>query len=200
MFRRKAIECMRKALKDRLNTRVSYSPGSLPTAWANCISDTGVRMVFELMEKNHYVRILQEPDDLSFDDLFGDAFDEANARYMAGGMRELEAQKRAAKNRLLEAGQWVHFVEFLNSDGDWAIADSIGGFVGDDFDHSGYAEGMMAEALSEFASARGLPPWWVCTHNDRERPFVFITTLLLSGVRLDGCDPEEFKWAQLDTQ
>ena len=146
-----------------LRGEFSYMAGRLPTVWENFHREVEEVALFRYFEEAGLVRIESEPDDISTDDLFGDCFDEIHADSVPGGMRTIKAQEREALRRLEAECQWVIVAESLSADSpEWEMADTLGGFVGDDFEGSGYEPQVYMSAVLQLAEARGFefPPYF----------------------------------------
>lgn len=178
-------EATDKMFKDRLALG-SYGPGTLPMAWHRLIDEVGIDYTWGILHLKGLVEIDVEYDHLSIPELFGDLYDECQASAVPGGMRTINAQKKAAYKRLDEEGQWVYSArvrDMADLDG-WHDADSIGGFVGDDFIGSGYLPDMQVASLDHIADQVGAPKWRECSKDPRTRPLVFLSALALCGVGL----------------
>ena len=198
----KAREAMRARLKERMNSGNSYGKHSLPMSWHNCMNETALDAVWKMLEAGGYVRLESCPDDLSFDDLYGDCFDESHADTIPGGMRELRAQKKRAIERLDEDGQWYWqaLIADLGSgipdDGvGWEMVDSIGGFVGDDFEHAGFKPEMLTAGMDAIADQYHTPHWRDCTPDVRQRAQVFVAGLIMGGLDIGEYTLEDFSWS-----
>ena len=95
---------------------------------------------------NGHVRIVCYMDQGCYDDLLGDSYD---PRHNPEIKPEILANKRQLEiDRIDNDGVWGYVAEFWAGD-DWEQIDSIWGFVGNDFETSGYAPDMMRAALDE---------------------------------------------------
>lgn len=151
-----ARSTMRASIKDALSGKYSYSRERLPWVWQNFQREEEIGWVFAHFKEQALVDVFESPDDCDADDLFGDMFDEGHAGTIPGGMRELRAQKKQAEERLRHQGQWYHEAVFRDPGEDgWHTADSVGGFVGDDFYGSGYEPDLYLAALEGLFDSRG---------------------------------------------
>lgn len=147
---------LRRSMKEALTGKFSYTKGRLPQVWSTLQYDAEVEWVFKHFEAKGEVGMGVDADDLPFEDLFGDMFEEYHADTIPGGMRELKAQEKRAQARLAEDGQWYVETWVRDPGGDgWHSADGIGGFVGDDFYGSGYEIGLYMAALKRLFEVRG---------------------------------------------
>jgi len=192
---------MREHLKDRLRGEYSYTRGSLPGAWEHYIDVTAIGAVWDLLESLDLVQLTAHPDDCPFDDLHGDMFDETHASTIPGGMRELKAQLKRAHDRLEIDGQWFWEASVRTPDGyddeysEWHTADSIGGFVGDDFSESGYEPDLQVACLDAIADQYHVPHWRDCTPDVRQRAQVFVAGLIMGGLDIGDYTLEDFSWS-----
>jgi hypothetical protein len=146
-----ARNLLRDSIQEAVTGTYTYTRGRLPQVWQHFQRTAEIAAVFDSFYKLDLVATDSQPDDLPFDDLYGDGYDESHADTIPGGMRELNAQRKAAERRLEDEGHWVMFAVFnaSNDDGtpDWHTADSIGGFVGEDFWGSGYEDDLRLASL-----------------------------------------------------
>lgn len=185
----------RTQLHSRLNHGYRYSPGSLPSAWHNCIDNVAVHTVWDMFEAMHVVEIHPEPDDLSIDDLLGDCYEEYHADTIPGGLRELRAQKKRVLDKLDQEGQWIQSSRVQLPGQPWKEVGSIGGFIGlDDFECSGYLPGMQVAALDALADYYRAPRWRDCCEDVRQRAFVFMSALALCGADMPHNWQERTAW------
>ena len=91
------------------------------------------------------LRILQIPDEhMSFDDLTGDTY---NADVNPDVPKHvMDKQRQAEIDRIDSEGVYGHRAEYWDGS-EWIETDSIWGFVGDDFQSSGYDGDLMSSAM-----------------------------------------------------
>ena len=91
------------------------------------------------------VRIVAAADDCqSLDNLFGDTFSaKCNPEIK---LEILERERQAEIDRINRDGVWFMVAEYWNGR-EWEHADSMGGFIGNDFTGSGYDTDLKAEAM-----------------------------------------------------
>lgn len=100
----------------------------------NAWRTAGANTRFAELEARGLVRVVCEPDEcLTIDDLFGEG----------GTEREL----KAFEARCERDGVWHYATEYLDPIDGWTHADSCGGFVGDDWQDSGYDADMKEAAI-----------------------------------------------------
>lgn len=157
-----ALGRLRGNIKAALQGEHSFCGGRLPWVWCNLVREAEIETVYEWFAYEDLVDIKYEPDDCtSMDDLVGDMFDESHADTIPGGLRTLRQQRKDFELRVEMDGVWVMDAVFYKTDGTPETADSIGGFVGEDFWGSGYEEELMLAALAGLFEDRGmtLPPY-----------------------------------------
>ena len=95
------------------------------------------------------VRIVAMPDDhCRMDDLKGDCFDpRVNSNI---NPNRLAREEREFEERVAREGVWGFRAEYWNGS-EWIEADSVWGFVGDDFADSCYDDDLMRSALDGLA-------------------------------------------------
>jgi len=115
------------------------------------LRDAKIREAFEWGEYHETVRLIARSQEfgVSEDDLFGDTYNEdLNAATVPGGVRTIRAEHKAAVDRVERDGVWGIVGEYkCPTCGAWTHADSVWGFVGDDWQFSGYDVDVMAETL-----------------------------------------------------
>jgi hypothetical protein len=159
-----ARRLIRGNMKEALTGTYSYTKGRLPRVWEDMQRSTDIRWAYDHFRSLDLVRLEREPDDQSFDDLHGDCYvREVNTDI---NPNVLNKQRMEAEQRLEDEGQWVIIAQFnaFNDDGtpEWHTADTIGGFVGEDFFGSGYEEDLRLAALDGlFDHYDGLLPDYV---------------------------------------
>ena len=101
------------------------------------------KAIFEQLEKDGVATITREKDDFfTFADWAGDCFDpDINNNVPA---EELKTQRKRALARFNRNGVWYHTLYVLGEE-----LDAIGGFVGKDFNGSGYDTDFFASALKK---------------------------------------------------
>lgn len=181
-LQRLAQEDLRSNMKDAIAGHYSYATTRLPVVWRYTIDRRAISMVYNELSRLSAAAIITESDDLSFDDLFGDAFDACHAETLPGGWRELEAQRKRAAQRLQDEGQWCFTAKAKVPNEHWVVVDSIGGFVGDDFIGSGYDSDLKEAAISHVLTGVGGPKWGALSPDPRDRPLLAFTVLQLAGV------------------
>ena len=176
----------------------SYTRGRLPRIWQRLPMDVAINAVFGRLEEQGYVRMHSYLDDegMSFADLTGDCYDpDVNSNINASLLKKQENQER---ERVNSEGVWVHETLWRLDkdrlrDSDFESTTSIGGFIGDDFDESGYSEDLKNEALDELARAVGAPTIRDAHPDPRQAAYVFMFTLQLMGLDVGG-RLEDFRW------
>jgi len=169
-------EMMKRNMAAALKGEFTCTKERLPWVWENAQRDVEQMSLFDYFEEDGLVRLESVPDDcMSVDDLFGDTFDDYHADTIPGGQRTLNAQKAEAYDRLQNEGAWVVESEY-KQDGFWHTADCIGGFVGDDFDGSGYEPQVCLAAVEQLFESRGLelPKWYPSKRGDWMRQCIQI--------------------------
>lgn len=103
----------------------------------------------------HPVRLRIEPDEIvSLDDLAGDTFDpKANPDIPKARM---DREREAFIETVNRDGVWGVIAEYWNGE-KWVHADSCWGFVGDDWQDSGYDVDAMEAALEALAKLEHCP-------------------------------------------
>jgi hypothetical protein len=102
-----------------------------------------IRMRFDALESDDLVRLHLEPECDMYDDSYIDTW----------GFSEEKVKREKAKiwRRIEREGCWILVGQFRASDEDaWESADSIGGFIGDDWQDSGYDIDIMHATLDAF--------------------------------------------------
>ena len=193
MLRDIARAQMRGHIKNGLLTDGrSYTKGRLPGIWQRLPTDVAINAVFGRLEEQGRVRMTQGADDLSFADLAGDCYDpDVNSDINASLLKKQENQER---ERIDVDGVWCHSSWWrTDRDDGFEAADSCGGFIGDDFEGSGYSEDLKNEALDELARAVGAPLLQEAHPDPRQAAYVFMFTLQLMGLDVGG-RLEDFRW------
>ena len=170
----------------------SYTNGRLPRVWDRLPMDVAINAVFGRLEEQGYVQMREEPDDLCFADLVGDCYDpDVNSDINASLLKKQENQER---ERISVEGVWCQTSGWrTDRDDDFELADSCGGFIGDDFDESGYSEDLKNAAITELALAVGAPRLREAHSDPRQAALVFLFTLQLMGLDVGG-RLEDFRW------
>jgi hypothetical protein len=165
-----ARHLMRGSMQEALTGQQTYTRGRLPQVWQHFQRSTEIRWAFDHFHKLGLVRLEREPDDQSFDDLFGDCYvREVNTDI---NPNVLAKQRKGAERRLELEGQWVICAQFNTGwrepntqviwGDEWETDECIGGFVGEDFWGSGYEEDLRLAALDGlFDHYDGLLPDYV---------------------------------------
>jgi hypothetical protein len=137
---------MRDSMKDDLTSQNTYTRGRLPQVWQHFQRSAEIRWALDRFKEQRLVAIHENPDDLSFDDLHGDTFDVTIDHGI--NVNVVRKQRAEAMDRLEQEGQWAMEAVFRDPGEDgWHSADSIGGFVGEDFWGSGYEDDLRIAAL-----------------------------------------------------
>jgi len=175
---------MRERFADRLDTKRSYTRGSLPSAYQHVVEDVTTERCFALMEAHGLVVIMEDPDDLPMDGLFGDVYcPKANPDI---NPNVLAKQKQEVVDRLNAEGQWFVESMYRCPEGDgWQTADGIGGFIGGDFWGSGYETALRREALDRYAEQFGAPRYRDCHPDPLQRGGVYLAALRMCGAPID---------------
>lgn len=118
------------------------------------IQAEGIKAKFQAMEE-HTVRITSHPDDDSYyEDLEGDMFNPDVNTDINPSI--LEREQNEFRARVERDGVWSYSSEYWNGE-EWEHADSISGFVGDDFNDSGYDTDLMQAALEGYEGVKLCP-------------------------------------------
>ena len=98
------------------------------------------------------VRILERPDSCcDFEDLCGDMFNpDVNPEIDAA---ELKRQENEYADKVNSEGVYGYVAEFYDGH-EWQETDSVWGFVGDDFNDSGYAPDLMRAAMDGLSACQ----------------------------------------------
>jgi hypothetical protein len=127
------------------------------------------------------VRLNVEPDDcMSFDDLCGDTFNpKANPDIPPA---RLERERKEELERVQRLGIVGMVGQFRNpTTGEWETADSVWGFVGDDWKDSGYDDDIKHSAMAAHSAA-------VAQANAARHDFVCEALSIRSAIRTAGAD------------
>jgi hypothetical protein len=81
---------------------------------------------------------------MSFDDLLGDAYEPKHNPDIKPEI--LEKERAHQIDRINNDGVWYVLSEVWNGD-EWEWCDSCGGFIGDDWENSGYDVDLMQSAI-----------------------------------------------------
>lgn len=139
MWRQRVQENIRSAL----GGWHSYTRERLPRVAEDLTRDYEIDALFDALP---VVGLKMDPDDLSFEDLFGDMFDE-EIHGDSVNLRQLRAEKKRAERTLEIEGQWAYCSYYVGADGDIYEVDCISGFVGDSLFESGYAPDLQLAAI-----------------------------------------------------
>jgi hypothetical protein len=190
---------MRGMIKDGLTGEYSYTKGRLPGIWRRLPVDVSINAVFGRLEEKQYVRMQQYLDDaMSFGALTGDCYDPDVNININININVLKKQENQERERINVEGVWVHEALWRLDkarlrDSDFESADSCGGFIGDDFEESGYSEDLKNAAITELARAVGAPRLLDAHSDPRQAAYVFMFTLQLMGLDVGG-KLEDFRW------
>lgn len=100
-------------------------------------------------EANAEVRLRVEYDQrANFDDLAGDMF---NPKYDGLTHSQRERERKAFEERVRDEGATGIIGEYFDGE-DWQRADSVWGFIGDDWKDSGYDVDVMSAALDAYSA------------------------------------------------
>lgn len=99
------------------------------------------------------VKLDIEPDDTwDMDNLKGDCFDPRWINHITP--ERLKQEEKAFEQRVYDEGVWGMVGRAkCKCCGEWHVADSVWGFVGDDWENSGYDIDIMRETLAEIEEA-----------------------------------------------
>jgi hypothetical protein len=166
--RRKLILAAARALYRRYRT-VSPKAQAI-TLWRNAMAraeverdwaDAGGHVLYgasykaEPNEDRGPVRLRVIPDEVSsMDDLMGDMFDPSVNDDISPSRLELE--RRAFEERVSRDGVCGVQAEYWNGE-EWVSTDAVWGFVGDEWQESGYDLDLMRSAMDELKSVRLCP-------------------------------------------
>jgi len=103
-----------------------------------------VKDAWEDAEAEGLVRAICEPEIDYYDDSYVDTWEISDAR-----KARIKADIAA---RIERDGHWMYATEYLDPVDGWTVADSCGGFVGEDFEDSGYDTDMREAALKALAA------------------------------------------------
>jgi hypothetical protein len=98
----------------------------------------------EVIKQVGDMRLIRMPDEhVDWDTLKGDLYNPTCNPDMT--VNQLKDEERAFECRVNDEGVWGYEVQRWNGDidGGWEHVDSIWGFVGDDFEGSGYDTGLL---------------------------------------------------------
>jgi hypothetical protein len=112
----------------------------------HALREAHIRAEWREWEGRGLVRMRVEPDYIAhYDDLAGDSFNfKVNPDIPAFRLERMEEE---FKERISRDGVWGIISEWFNGT-EWQHADSCWGFVGDDWQDSGYDVDAMAQAIS----------------------------------------------------
>lgn len=147
-------EAVRALIRDRLASNGhSYGRDSLPSAarWAR--ESVATLRRWEHAEDAGLVRFRTLPDEGPYD--AGDTYDvDMHKDTVPGGERAIVAQRKAEESRLERDGLWGIACDYRVSPSmPWTPGDSVWGFVGDDWQDSGYDVDVRAETLASLVDA-----------------------------------------------
>jgi len=124
-----------------------YRRKGWPPNWA--IHQARTRVAWEKAEAEGVVRMRVEPDECSnLDDLLGDVYNpDVNTDIHPA---RLEREKEQEIQRINDYGVWGIIGEYkCPCCGEWTNADSVWGFVDEDWRDSGYDSDVMASTLEQ---------------------------------------------------
>jgi hypothetical protein len=175
--------------------------GRLPRVRQNMIGEAGVEMVFNQLRECGWVDIQDEPDDLFYDDLFGDCYDPVVNNDINPNV--LAKQEAAAIEQINNDGVWVTVAKYRDpteyeDDREWHETDSCGGFVGGDFWGSGYDIDFMIGLIDAIGGCYHVPKWRDIHHDPRYRPSTWWSAMYFAGLPTpEGFDIKDYEWITL---
>ena len=203
-FRRESNRRVRENVQQALADTSSYTKGRLPRVRQNMIEAVGIEMVFNQLRECGWVDIQDEPDDVFYDDLFGDCYDPVVNNDMNPNV--LAKQEAAAIEQIKNDGVWVmvakhrdptEYVEY-EDDREWHETDSCGGFVGGDFWGSGYDIDFMIGLIDAIGGCYHVPKWRDIHHDPRYRPSTWWSAMYFAGLPTpEGFDIKHYEWTTL---
>ena len=196
MIRDKVRKRMKQRFADQLRGENSYARGALAKGYLHYIEEEGVRYVYGMLSHRSLAFISMESDyALSMDDLKGDCYDEVNAQYLSGGLRTLRAQEKEFERLVDDEGVWYVVSKVCkDAQSEFEVADSIGGILGMDEDHNGYAHDLRSAAVDMFLEMKGLPSWSDIHPDPKLRANVVLCTLMLLGMEVTNRELERSLW------
>lgn len=99
-----------------------------------------VELAWREAEARGLVRLQAEPEIDCYDDSYIDTWDMSEGRK--------ERAKKEVADRIDRDGHWILLSQFLTDSGEWETADSVGGFIGEDYKNSGYDVDLKLAALT----------------------------------------------------
>lgn len=131
------------------------------SAWENAVRNAEIINKWEQLEDDGKVRLKIEPDESAdFDDLCGDSFNpKVNPEI---SYNNLMLQKSHFRDKVNQEGVWGIVGEYYNGE-KWIHADSVWGFVGDDWKESGYDLDVKWETIRQYEELEFCP----CCHRPK---------------------------------
>lgn len=173
---------MQEHFQYRLKGELSYMAGVLPETYRHVVETTVTGRIFYLLEAAGHVSILKEFDqEWSFDDLLGDTYDPDANPDMNRNL--ILKQKKEQLERIEREQVWFYYtaVKRHRSKG-WDETEACGGFIGDDFEGSGYDEDFRRSCVNHWLRGRGLPTVEDLHADPRMRGMAFLAAIRLSGL------------------
>lgn len=170
-------DTIRAMIRERISARFTYGHDTLARAAESARREAKIRRQWEALVDAGLVRLAIVPDECcDYDDLAGDTFDvDAHRDTVPGGERAIVAQGKAYKARIEQEGVWGIVGEYRLSVPDagerftvycgacdrgepcadhWPeSADSCWGFVGTDYESSGYDLDIMGATIDALREA-----------------------------------------------
>jgi hypothetical protein len=101
-----------------------------------------ILLAFKRVEQFGLVRLHVEPEIDCYDMSYIDTWEISD--------KKKEAEKKSLSDRIDQEGCWILVAQYKDEDS-WKTVDSVGGFIGDDWQNSGYDIDMMLGALEAAA-------------------------------------------------
>ncbi len=119
------------------------------------VKNDELRAEFSALEAQGHVRFRTETDDCyNLDDLMGDCFNpDANPSVPAS---QLKREENEFVDRVEREGVYGIITEYYDGE-EWMHADSVWGFVGDDWKLSGYDADLMGSAIDNYRRIQHCP-------------------------------------------
>ncbi len=105
------------------------------------------RTELEWEDAGDLVRLTQDPEIDFYDDIYIDTWTIRDC--------DKERAKKELRERLNHEGHWILVCQYrLSEEHEWETADNIGGFIGNDWEESGYDSDVKRSALDALDAAR----------------------------------------------